>query len=146
MKTMTHYPHTTCLPTTSPLSVRITPLSATVTMILSARLSLPYPFVFFYFWCCRGKCVKCRQYSIRVILCSADVDGSNTWTVIMKVTNKMQLYRLIYFSLSSLHVSGDIFAHHQEQLIVLTVSGSIHPGCCRLVSWVRWNCSTCRAH
>jgi hypothetical protein len=32
----------------------------------------------------------------------------------MKVTNKMQLYRLIYFPLSALHVSGDVFAHHQE--------------------------------
>jgi len=34
----------------------------------------------------------------------------------MKVTNKMQLYRLIYFSLSAVHVSGDVFAHHQEHL------------------------------
>jgi hypothetical protein len=39
----------------------------------------------------------------------------------MKVTNKMQLYRLIYFSLSSLHVSGNVFAHHQEHLTVFTV-------------------------
>jgi len=53
-----------------------------------------------------------------------------------KVTNKVQLYRLICFSLSALHVSGDVFAHHQEHLTVFTVSGSIHPGCCRLVSWM----------
>jgi len=46
----------------------------------------------------------------------------------------MQLYRLIYFSLSALHVSGDVFAHHQEHLTVFTVSGIIHPGGCRLVS------------
>jgi len=45
----------------------------------------------------------------------------------MKVTNKMQLYRLIYFSLSALHVSGDVFAHHQEHLTVFTVAGSIQP-------------------
>jgi len=32
----------------------------------------------------------------------------------MKITNKMQLYRLIYFSLSALHVLGNVFAHHQE--------------------------------
>jgi len=44
----------------------------------------------------------------------------------MKVTNKMQLYRLIYFSLSALHVSGNVFTHHQEHLTVFTVSGSIH--------------------
>jgi hypothetical protein len=31
---------------------------------------------------------------------------------ITKVTNKMQLYWLIYFSLSAVHVSGDVFAHH----------------------------------
>jgi len=32
----------------------------------------------------------------------------------MKVTNQMQLYRLIYCSKSALHVSGVVFAHHQE--------------------------------
>jgi hypothetical protein len=54
--------------------------------------------------------------------------------VIMKVINKMQLYRLIYFSLSAVHVSGDVFAHHQEYLTVFTLSGSIHPGCCQLAA------------
>jgi len=41
------------------------------------------------------------------------------WGFLMKVTNKMQLCRLIYFSLSALHVSGDVFAHHQEHLTIL---------------------------
>ena len=49
------------------------------------------------------------------------------------------LYRLIYYSKSALHVSGDVFAHHQEHLTVFTVSGSVHPSCCRLVSWMSWN-------
>jgi hypothetical protein len=40
----------------------------------------------------------------------------------------------MYFSLSALHVSGDGFAHHQEQMTVFTVSGSIHRGCCRLAA------------
>jgi hypothetical protein len=53
----------------------------------------------------------------------------------MKVTNKMQLYRLVYYSQSALHVSGNVLAHHQEHLTVFTVSGSIHPSCCWLVSW-----------
>jgi hypothetical protein len=44
------------------------------------------------------------------------------------------LYRLIYYSKSALHVSGDAFAHHQENLTVFTVSGSVHPNCCQLVS------------
>jgi hypothetical protein len=50
--------------------------------------------------------------------------------VIMKVTNKMQLYRLIYFSLSALHVSGDVFTDHRVHLTVFTVSGSIYLCCC----------------
>jgi hypothetical protein len=39
------------------------------------------------------------------------------------------LYRLICYSTSALHVSGDVFAHHQEHLTVYKVSGSIHPSC-----------------
>jgi hypothetical protein len=70
--------------------------------------------------------------------CSWLDTGQMSCDLIMKVTNKMQLFRLIYFSLSALHVWGDVFAHHQEHLTVLTVSGSIHPGCCRLVSWMSW--------
>jgi hypothetical protein len=67
-------------------------------------------------------------------IASFTVDVCETGCTVMKVTNKMQLYGLIYFSLSVLHVSGDIFAHHQEHLTVFTVSGSIHPGCCQQVS------------
>jgi hypothetical protein len=52
----------------------------------------------------------------------------------MKVTNEMQLYRLIYYLLFIIHVSGNVFAYHQEHLTVFTVSGSVHPSCCRLVS------------
>jgi hypothetical protein len=33
---------------------------------------------------------------------------------IMKVTNQLQLYRLIYFFFFFLYVSGDVFAHHQK--------------------------------
>jgi hypothetical protein len=44
------------------------------------------------------------------------------------------LYRLTYYSKLALHVSGKVFAHHQEHLNVFTVSGSVHPSCCRLVS------------
>jgi hypothetical protein len=64
-----------------------------------------------------------------------DVHESVHHNTIMNTTNKMQLYRLIYFYLSVLHVSGDVFAHHQEHLAVFTVSGSVHPSSCRLVSW-----------
>jgi hypothetical protein len=43
------------------------------------------------------------------------------------------LYRLIYYSKSALHVSGDVFANYREHLTVFTVSGSVHASCCRLV-------------
>jgi hypothetical protein len=33
-----------------------------------------------------------------------------------KMTNKLQLCRIIYCSLTALHVSSNIFAHHQEYL------------------------------
>ena len=64
----------------------------------------------------------------------------NPCIVINCESSQQQLYRLIYYSKSSLHVSGDVFAHHQEYLSVFTVSGSVHPGCCRLVSRMSWNC------
>jgi hypothetical protein len=51
------------------------------------------------------------------------------------------LYRLIYYAKSALHVSGDVFAHHQKHLTVFTISGSVHPNCCRLVSRMSWNCA-----
>ena len=56
-----------------------------------------------------------------------------------EVTKKMQLCRLIYYPWSALHVSSEIFTHYQEHLTVFTVSGSIHPSSCRLVSWMSWN-------
>ena len=36
------------------------------------------------------------------------------------------LYRLIYYSKSALHVSGDVFAHHQEHLTVFTVPDTVN--------------------
>jgi hypothetical protein len=63
-----------------------------------------------------------------------DVYESVHRDIITKTTNKMQLCRLICYSLSALHVSGDVFAHHQEHLTVFTASGNIHQCRCRLVS------------
>ena len=37
------------------------------------------------------------------------------------MTNKMKLCRIIYYSLATVHVSNDIFAHHQEHLTVLQI-------------------------
>jgi len=65
----------------------------------------------------------------------------NTWPSWIRVSwykcgNNQQdaLYRLIYYSMSALHVSGDVFAHYQKHLTVFTVSGGVHPRCCWLVS------------
>jgi len=44
-----------------------------------------------------------------------------------------------YYAKSALHVSGDVFAHHQEHLTVFTVSGSVHPSSCRRVSRMSFN-------
>jgi len=55
------------------------------------------------------------------------------------------LYRLIYYFRSALHVSGDVFAHHQEHLTVFTVSGSVHPSCCRLPYFL-WKMRSPLAH
>ena len=52
----------------------------------------------------------------------------------------MQLCRIIYYSLAALHVSSDIFVHHQEHLNCITASGITHVCRCRLVSWECWNC------
>jgi hypothetical protein len=65
-----------------------------------------------------------------------DVHESVHRDTTMKITNKMQLYRLIYYSKSAVHISDDIFSHHEEHLTVFTVSGSVHQSCCRLVSWM----------
>jgi hypothetical protein len=48
------------------------------------------------------------------------------------------LYSLINYSKSALHVLGDVFAHHQKDLTVITVSGSVHLSCCRLVPAATW--------
>jgi hypothetical protein len=56
-----------------------------------------------------------------------DVHESVHRDIITKTTNEMQLCRLIYYSLLALHVSGDVFAHHQEHLSVLLMMGENRP-------------------
>jgi hypothetical protein len=41
-----------------------------------------------------------------------------------EINRQDALYRLIYYSKSALHVSGNVFAHHQEHLTLFTVFGS----------------------
>jgi hypothetical protein len=62
-----------------------------------------------------------------------DVRESVHRDTIAYMTKQDALYRLIYYSKSALHVPGDVFANHQGHLTVFTVSGSVHPSCCRLV-------------
>jgi hypothetical protein len=55
-----------------------------------------------------------------------------------KMTNKMQLCRIIYYSLAALHVSSDIFAHHQEHLNCITAVGITH-----IYATANWQRHTC---
>jgi len=64
----------------------------------------------------------------------------------------MQLCRIIYYSLAALHVSRDIFAHHQEHLNCITASGITQVCRCRQVIqfrcswwWAQISFETCRA-
>jgi len=67
-----------------------------------------------------------------------DIHESVHLDIIMKVTNKMQLYMFIYYSYSVLHVLGDVFTHHQEHLTVFTylvVFTQVAAGWCH--GWVK---------
>ena len=55
----------------------------------------------------------------------------------------MQLCRIIYYSLAALHVSSDIFAHHQEHLNCITASGIIHVCRCQLAATYVCNTRSC---
>jgi len=78
----------------------------------------------------REQLTKYTCFSCQILLCFAppfelrveqnlrDVHESVHRDTSMKVTNKMQIHRLIYYSKSALHVSGDVFAHHQEHLTI----------------------------
>jgi hypothetical protein len=56
--------------------------------------------------------VLCCQYLYKL-----DIhDSVHHDTIFTKMPNSMQLCRIIYCSLTALHVLSDIFAHHQEHL------------------------------
>ena len=52
----------------------------------------------------------------------------------------MQLCKIIYYSQAALHVSIDIFAHHQEHLNCITASGITHA--CRCLPAATCVCNT----
>jgi hypothetical protein len=57
----------------------------------------------------------------KVLSCKLDIHESVHRDTITKTTNNVELYRLIYYPLSALHFSGDVFTHHQEHVTVFTV-------------------------
>ena len=61
-----------------------------------------------------------------------DIHASVHHVITYENYQKMQLCRIIYYSLAALHVSSGIFAHHQEHLNCITASGITHVCCCRL--------------
>jgi len=54
------------------------------------------------------------------------------------MTKKMQLYRIIYCSLTALHVSSEIFVIIRSVTTVFAASGIIHICGCRLESCCSW--------
>jgi hypothetical protein len=80
-----------------------------------------------------------RQHTAHLLVLVLSVAGLTRFNVVVcnyESNQQDALYRLIYYSNSALRVSGDVYAHHQEHFTVFTVSGSVHPSCCRLVSWM----------
>jgi hypothetical protein len=61
-----------------------------------------------------------------------------------KMTNKMQLRRIIYCSLAAPHVSSDIFTHHQEHLNCITASDITHVCRCQLAATYMCNTRSCK--
>ena len=55
----------------------------------------------------------------------------------------MQLCRIRYYSLAAVHVSSDIFAHHQEHLNCITASGITHVCRCQLAATYMCNTRSC---
>jgi len=60
-----------------------------------------------------------------------------------KMTNKMQLCRIIYYPLAVLHVSSDIFPHHQEHLNCITASVITYVCRCQLAATYVCNTRSC---
>jgi hypothetical protein len=77
-----------------------------------------------------------RDKAVRIYKYTRTVVGKKINRNYYESNKQDALYTLIYYSKPALHVSGDVFAHHQEHLTVYTVSGSVHPSCCQLVSWM----------
>ena len=84
--------------------------------------------------------IKYYIYNIYIYIIYTHIYICTIWRSWIRATwynyeNNQQdaLYRLIYYSKSALHVSDNVFGHHQEHLTVFTVSGSVHPSCCRLL-------------
>jgi hypothetical protein len=74
-----------------------------------------FPVVERYF--CHGNPIfsfTCTWEDLQIYTCR--VPEQNAEIQFTKMTNKMQLYTIIYYSLIALHISSDIFAHHQEHL------------------------------
>jgi len=58
--------------------------------------------------------IRKKDYWTNSMCFKRDVHESVHRDTIMKITNKMQLYRVMSYSKSALRVSGDVFAHHRE--------------------------------
>jgi hypothetical protein len=79
-------------------------------------------------------------WRVRKAKLNVDVHESVHRDATMKITNKM--YYLYKFIIPSrLYMFRTMFSPIIRSIWLFTVSGSVHPSCSRLVSWVSWNCA-----
>jgi len=78
-------------------------------------------------------CAAVFENNNQLVCSDFDVRESVHRDTTMKITNKMH-YIDYLLSKSALHFYGVVSAHHQEHLTVFTVSGRVHPSCCRLAA------------
>jgi hypothetical protein len=78
-------------------------------------------------------CFKKGNMTLLQLSFNTSADTLKTQIGVSVLCSNQYCHTVIYYSKSALHVLGNVFAHHQENLTVFTVSGSVHPSCCRLV-------------
>ena len=81
-----------------------------------------------------------KGVAILTFMCPCIVTIIRNWR-----PTRCNFFGLFICTQSALHVSGDVFTHHQEHLTVFTTSDTVHQCCCRPVSWTTsnstWNIS-----
>jgi hypothetical protein len=81
------------------------------------------------------KCGALKIYVPLTLIANRHCGSVHHESIFTQMTNKMQLCRIIHCTLTALHVSSDIFAHHQEHVKCNYSFGFIHVFRCQLLLW-----------